>query len=190
LAEERATVTFQNAQITDENRRIRQEIKDARARGAALEKAEGTLHAPVTAENLTLKRRIEELEQKLAAVNVTPRVDGNAAQDEVRARLEQRAGELSKRYEALLNERPKPAGSEHRRKAIEETRKSLEQTQNALAKLTGAKGIDTVQNRDRLSKIAQRWYRDKRRWHDIFKANTHVVRSPGQIYPGMILVIP
>ncbi len=47
-----------------------------------------------------------------------------------------------------------------------------------------------VQPGDTFSSLAQRYYNDKKRWKDIYRANQNVVPSENRIYPGRMLLIP
>jgi nucleoid-associated protein YgaU len=77
-----------------------------------------------------------------------------------------------------------------RRAGLENTRKAFEGTQADVARLTGARGIYTVQRTDSLSEIAAFFYHNGYRWPDIFKANAFLISHPDLIYPGMVLIIP
>ncbi|MEJ2357187.1 MAG: LysM peptidoglycan-binding domain-containing protein [Deinococcales bacterium] len=59
-----------------------------------------------------------------------------------------------------------------------------------MARLTGARGIYTVQPADSLSSIAVFFYRDGYRWPAIFEANAHLISDPDLIFPGMVLIVP
>jgi DNA repair protein SbcC/Rad50 len=107
--------------------------------------------------------------------------------DEAKAR----AAELNKAYEGLLKEQKQLAAMDAGRRAeLERTKKSLEEAQAEVARLTGARGIYTVQTGDYLSKIAEFFYRNGNRWPDILKANSFLVSHPDLIYPRMVLIIP
>ena len=59
-----------------------------------------------------------------------------------------------------------------------------------MARLTGARGIYTVQDGDSLSTIAAFFYRNGQRWPDIVKANSFLISHPDLIYPKQVLIIP
>ncbi|MGH8587316.1 MAG: LysM peptidoglycan-binding domain-containing protein, partial [Gammaproteobacteria bacterium] len=59
-----------------------------------------------------------------------------------------------------------------------------------LALLTGARGVYTVQEGDSLERISRFFYREPSRWQAIFRANEILLSRPGQITPGIVLLIP
>lgn len=102
-----------------------------------------------------------------------------------------RSAKLNRAYEALLKEKSRLAASGAAREAeLSETRQAFEQAQSEVARLTGARGIYTVQRTDSLSKIAAFFYHDGYRWPDILRANSHLIDSPDLIYPKQVLIIP
>ena len=48
----------------------------------------------------------------------------------------------------------------------------------------------TVQKGDTLSNLAQRYYKNRAKWRDIYAANRKVMKNEGDIHVGMELVIP
>ncbi|MEP0548137.1 MAG: peptidoglycan-binding protein LysM [Rhodothermales bacterium] len=48
----------------------------------------------------------------------------------------------------------------------------------------------TIEKGDSLSKIAQRFYGDPQKYHDLFDANREVIQDPDKIYPGQKIRIP
>jgi tetratricopeptide (TPR) repeat protein len=48
----------------------------------------------------------------------------------------------------------------------------------------------TVAKGDTLSNLAQRYYNNRARWHDIYAANRKVMKNEGDLHIGMELVIP
>lgn len=48
----------------------------------------------------------------------------------------------------------------------------------------------TVQKKDTLQKISQKFYGTTKKWTKILKANEAMLKSPNKIYPGQVLVIP
>jgi nucleoid-associated protein YgaU len=107
--------------------------------------------------------------------------------DEAKAR----AAELNKAYETLLKDQKQLASIDAGRRAeLERMKKAFEEAQTEVARLTGARGIYTVQTGDYLSKIAEFFYHDGHRWSDILKANSFLISHPDLIYPRMVLIIP
>lgn len=48
----------------------------------------------------------------------------------------------------------------------------------------------TIEKGDTLSKVAQRFYGDPQKYHDLFDANREVIQDPDKIYPGQKIRIP
>ena len=102
------------------------------------------------------------------------------------------AVDVSARYETLLQEAAQlDVVSDARRQQLDATRTALEVAQNEVARLTGARGIYTVQSADSLSSIARFFYRNGNRWSDIAEANSFLIGDdPDLIYAGMVLIVP
>ncbi len=60
----------------------------------------------------------------------------------------------------------------------------------ATAAAHGAARKHTVQRGDTLSNLAQKYYGNRARWHDIYNANRKVMKNEGDLRAGMELVIP
>lgn len=102
-----------------------------------------------------------------------------------------RAAELNKSYEVLIKDHSKLAQTNvARREELAQARTAFEDAQNEVARLTGARGIYTVQSADSLSSIAAYFYRQGARWSDIHKANAFLAENPDLIYAGQVLIIP
>lgn len=143
--------------------------KDKLAQGLAETEREAKAAAAARAE---LSRELQSKEQNLEQAKA-------------------RSAELNKAYERLLKDKSRLAASDAAHRAeLERTRKSFEQVQALIARLTGARGIYTVQNADSLSKIAAFFYHDGLRWPDILKANAHLIDHPDLIYPEQVLIVP
>ncbi len=54
----------------------------------------------------------------------------------------------------------------------------------------GAARKHTVQRGDTLSNLAQKYFGNRARWHEIYNANRKVMRNEGDLHVGMELVIP
>lgn len=147
----------------------------------------------VMSDNESLLVRIQKLERGLESSTVE--------QGSLRERLtttsgaldeaKNRATELNQSYATLLEEK---AGLESMsatsQAELDETRQSLEQAQSEVARLSGGRGIYTVQRGDYLSTISAFFYRDASRWRDVHATNSFLITDPDLIYPGMVLVIP
>lgn len=55
---------------------------------------------------------------------------------------------------------------------------------------TGYYAKHTVQKGDTLSKIAQHYYGDMKKYMAIFEANRDILKNPDLIHPGQVLTIP
>ena len=80
--------------------------------------------------------------------------------------------------------------TEAQKREMVELALELEQAQREVARLSGARGIYTVQNADSLSSIAAYFYRRCHRWPYILRANDHLIDDADLIFPGMVLIIP
>jgi len=102
-----------------------------------------------------------------------------------------RSAELNKSYEKLLKEHTNLAATDVSRQGeLAGMRAAFEEAQNEVARLTGARGIYTVQAADSLSSIAAYFYRNGGRWTDIQKENEFLAANPDLIYAGQVLIIP
>lgn len=184
---DRLTVTL--AEKDQASATANRELGDRRRAIAELEDRNRVL----AAENEALKEKLVSLRKK--AELLTAERDALAFKLGVVGRtLEEaqaRTAELNKSYEALLTEKTTLAEREAaRRTELESTGKALEEAQREVARLTGARGIYTVQDGDSLSTIAAFFYRNSQRWPDIFKANSFLISHPDLIYPKQVLIIP
>ena len=80
--------------------------------------------------------------------------------------------------------------TEAQKREMVELALELEQAQREVARLSGARGIYTVQNADSLSSIAAYFYRRGHRWPEILRANDNLIDDADLIFPGMVLIIP
>jgi nucleoid-associated protein YgaU len=121
--------------------------------------------------------------------SLTERLERTAYELDVAEKL---ASDLTSQYATLLQETAElDEIGDAQQSQLRTTRNSLEQAQNEVARLTGARGIYTVQPADSLSSIARFFYRNGNRWSDIAMANRFLIGgNPDLIYPGMVLVVP
>ncbi len=155
----------------------------------ALESERTALAADVAA--LVVDR--EALAQQLSLAEV--RGERTAAQLETTADqlgdAQARATGLTDELSTLLEEQEGlQETTQAQRDALQVVRRELETTQNEIARLTGARGIYTVQPGDSLSSIATFFYRNGNRWPDILEANTNLIDAPDLIFAGMVLIVP
>jgi nucleoid-associated protein YgaU len=123
-----------------------------------------------------------------ASASAMQRLDETAeALDDAQGRAARLTGRLSELIEeqAGLQET-----TQAQRDTLASVRADLEATQTEIARLTGARGIYTVQGADSLSSIATFFYRDGNRWPDILAANDNLIDDPDLIFAGMVLIIP
>ena len=177
-------------------RALAQELQAARAGASALETEVTTLqqkNAELIAEMEKLARGLSETERKASAA-AEARAELSRELQAKEQTLEQakaRSAELNKAYESLLQDKSRLAASDAAHRAeLERTRRAFEEVQGVIAKLTGARGIYTVQHADSLSSIAAFFYRDGHRWPDVFEANSHLIDHPDLIYPEQVLIVP
>ena len=145
----------------------------------------------------SLLRTLEERDTLLSQLNqlenrnesLSERLERTA--DELEA-AQDLASDLTLKYETLLQEpRELDEVGDAQQAQLQTIRQSLENAQNEVARLTGARGIYTVQPADSLSSIASFFYRNGNRWPDIANANRFLISdNPDLIYPGMVLVVP
>ena len=53
-----------------------------------------------------------------------------------------------------------------------------------------SEGKVIIRRGDTLWDIAERVYDNPMRYRQIYRANRHIVRRPGRIFPGQVLVLP
>lgn len=137
-------------------------------------------------ENTALKAQLAQTRQQSGDLQQALRQtsgDLQASQDEA-ARLTGQLEALVRSHQGLQDL------SQAQRTELDDVRMRLEQAQSEVARLTGARGIYTVQPADSLSSIAEFFYRDGYRWPAIFQANAHLIDDPDMIFPGMVLIVP
>ena len=145
----------------------------------------------------SLLRTLEERDTLLSQLNqlenrnesLSERLERTA--DELEA-AQDLASDLTLKYETRLQEtRELDEVGDDQQAQLQSIRQSLENAQNEVARLTGARGIYTVQPADSLSSIASFFYRNGNRWPDIANANRFLISdNPDLIYPGMVPVVP
>jgi nucleoid-associated protein YgaU len=174
LATENSRLTRESLAADTHLRRLMRDVETGRAEYGALLAKYGDSEARAD----RLQARVTELQERLAWNRPDP--DAIAA---ARARIT----ELHKAYRTLRATRPYDST---RKAALESTQSALQRGQIELALLTGARGVYTVQEGDSLERISRFFYRDPSRWQDIFRANEVLLSRPGQIAPGIVLLIP
>jgi nucleoid-associated protein YgaU len=174
LAAENSRLTLESLAADTRLRRLTGDVETGRGEYAALLAKYGDSEARAG----RLQARVTELQERLASNRPDP--DAVAA---ARARIT----ELHKAYRTLRAARPQDST---RKAALESTQSALQRGQIELALLTGARGVYTVQEGDSLTRISRFFYRDPGRWQAIFRANEILLSRPGQIAPGIVLLIP
>lgn len=175
LATENSRLTRESLAADTRLRRLTRDVETGRGEYGALLAKYGDSEARAG----RLQARVTELQERL--VSNRPDPDAIAA---ARARIT----ELHKAYRTLLRA-TRPHDST-RKAALESTQRALQRGQIELALLTGARGVYTVQEGDSLVRISRFFYRDPSRWQAIFRANKILLSRPGQITPGIVLLIP
>ena len=84
---------------------------------------------------------------------------------------------------------PPPAPTPTRRTATPANNRAAAATTPATER-RGAARHHTVVRGDTLSNLAQKYYNNRAKWHDIYNANRGVMRNEGDLKVGMELVIP
>jgi len=187
LAQKLDALKLQNALLGAENARLNAGLSEFQTSLADAPQAQAILveNAQLKAENQALKRQLESTSRKQPSVSG---VNENATALEI---AKKQATAINKAYQALLLAKASTSAQRKgKHKAAAILRKNLEAAQAEVARLSGAKGIYTVQSGDTLSSIATHIYKDSRRWSDIHRANTHLLNHPNHIHSGMVLVIP
>jgi len=102
-----------------------------------------------------------------------------------------RAASLTRDLRSVLqNQQGLQQLTQAQRNELADVRLRLEAAQGQVARLTGARGIYTVQQADSLWSIAQFFYHDGSRWPAILQANRHLIDKPQLIFPDMVLIVP
>jgi len=105
--------------------------------------------------------------------------------------IRSKAAQLNTDYKAMLDKHAQlkkvDSTKQHELNII---RNTLESAQGEVARLTGARGLYTIQENDSLSSIASFFYRDGNRWKNIWQANQHMLPKADLIYEGMVLIVP
>jgi nucleoid-associated protein YgaU len=196
LKAERDALTRERDALKIERDALASDAQAQRERAASREvelKAMEKSNAELSAAKAKLAQGLSETERKAsAAAQARAELSRELlAKEQTLAQAKARSAELNKAYENLLKDKSQLAASDAAHRAeLERTRKSFEEVQSLIARLTGARGIYTVQDTDSLSKIAAFFYHDGRRWPDIFKANAHLIDHPDLIYPEQVLIVP
>ncbi|HVU16881.1 MAG TPA: LysM domain-containing protein [Candidatus Didemnitutus sp.] len=93
------------------------------------------------------------------------------------------------RPEPEVQTAPPPAPAPTRRTATAAPTRAAPATQTPPA-TRGQVRHHTVARGDTLSNLAQRYYNNRAKWHDIYAANRNVMKNEGDLRVGMELVIP
>ncbi|MFM8548600.1 MAG: hypothetical protein ACKODB_13505 [Betaproteobacteria bacterium] len=178
LEKVRVTIMQHERQVDErgaEIRALQQQLDAARAaeRGAA-------------AERDGLSAQVAELRQRVTAADTKLQQSGANLEQE-----QKRASDLTDRLAVVVREQSSMRQvSEAQRAELASISAALADAQAVVARLTGARGIYTVQDGDSLSSISLYFYRNAFRWPGIAKANSHLINHPDRIFPAMVLIIP
>ena len=138
------------------------------------------------AERDSIAADLQSVRGRLASVDrELQQSSGNLEQEQ------KRASDLTDRLAAVIGEQSKLRQSTDAQRAeLAAISAALADAQAKVARLTGARGIYTVQDGDSLSSIALFFYRNAYRWPGIAQANRHLINHPDRIFPAMVLIIP
>lgn len=64
------------------------------------------------------------------------------------------------------------------------------QVQTSTSAKAGKARTYTVQKKDTLQKISQKFYGTTKKWSELYKANRNVLKDANHVYPGEVIVIP
>ena len=171
--------------IVQRERQIEERVAEVKSLQAQLNVAQAAERS-AAAERDTISAEASGLRQQLAAVDSKLKESGSNLQDE-----QKRASDLTDRLAAVIKEQSSLKQiSESQRAELAAIAAALADAQAKVARLTGARGIYTVQDGDSLSSIALYFYRNAYRWPGIAKANSHLINHPDRIFPAMVLIIP
>lgn len=171
--------------IVQRERQVEERAAEVKTLQAQLDVAK-VAERSAAAERDAMAAEASGLRQQLAAADTRLKETGSNLQDE-----QKRASDLTDRLAALIKEQSSLKQiSESQRAELAAIAAALADAQAKVARLTGARGIYTVQDGDSLSSIALYFYRNAHRWPGIAKANSHLINHPDRIFPAMVLIIP
>ena len=150
----------------------------------------------VEEENFILEKAVTESNQKLVTAKESQLAEmallrnSLAPQDGGSASLESigpRAKAAYDQYVKLIrNKKSRPADW---KRQLEKAKETLHDVQALAGRILDAKGLMMVQPGQTLSSIAYQFY-GKSDWNRIYQANSHILKSPDRVEPGITLVIP
>lgn len=182
LADRLAAATESKKQLQESHSRLKAQHEALTTKHAALESEKNKLEAALDEAQKRLGDYQQERDQLSQKVSLTA---------EQLADIRSRAAQLNSSYKTMLSEHSQLEKNDaEKRKQLDELRVTLEQAQTEVARLTGARGIYTIQSGDTLSSIAAFFYRDGNQWVNIWKANQYMLKTSDLIYEGMVLIVP
>ena len=150
----------------------------------------------VEEENFILEKAVTESNQKLVTAKESQLAEmallrnSLAPQDGGLASLENigpRAKAAYDQYVTLIrNKKSRPADW---KRQLDKAKETLHDIQALAGRILDAKGLMMVQPGQTLSSIAYQFY-GKSDWNRIYQANSHILKSPDRVEPGITLVIP
>jgi nucleoid-associated protein YgaU len=167
------------AKTTDAARQTQAELQQSLDQARASQQSAAAERDALSAELAAVRARASAIERELQQNT------GNLEQEQ------KRASDLTDRLAAAVGEQSKlRTSTDAQRSEIAAISAALADAQAKVARLTGARGIYTVQDGDSLSSIALFFYRNAYRWPGIAQANKHLINHPDRIFPAMVLIIP
>lgn len=167
------------AKTTDAARQTQAELQQNLDQARVSQQSAAAERDALVAELAAIRARASAAERQLQQST------GNLEQEQ------KRASDLTDRLAAAVGEQSKlRTSTDAQRSEIAAISAALADAQAKVARLTGARGIYTVQDGDSLSSIALFFYRNAYRWPGIAQANKHLINHPDRIFPAMVLIIP
>lgn len=186
-------ITTENTALFSENTQLKETLAMAQSEREEAQTRLRSEQSMFNAKNTALQEQLKQLESSMLTL-ADEKLKLSARLTQASGQLDEAQGQaarLTSSYEVLLREKSSLAETDAAtRNELQDAREALEDAQSKVARLSGARGIYTVQNTDSLSTIAAFFYRDGLRWPDILQANAFLVSSADLIFPGMVLIIP
>ena len=165
--------------VTDAARQAQTELQKSLDQARVSQQGAATERDALATEFAAMRTRAAAIDRELQQST------GNLDQEQ------KRASDLTDRLAAAVSEQSKlRTSTDAQRAEIAVISAALADAQTKVARLTGARGIYTVQDGDSLSSIALFFYRNAYRWPGIAQANKHLINHPDKIFPAMVLIIP
>jgi chromosome segregation ATPase len=129
--------------------------------------------------------------QETLASAQTPEIVATGTPAEIET-AQAKALELTRSYQTLFADtKTLTTLSEAQQRQLDKARQTLMTAQQEVARLTGARGIHTVQRGDTLSSVAASFYNKASNWPKVLESNRFILGdNADDIIEGMVLIIP